>query len=96
MTHDVGQRLQLRRPIPFFPIPLGRVGRAPAEATLAPYAHTVYVSGTANGIRPGWYPSLGVGTLFFFNVLRLDVARGLRDGRWTFSFDAERALWGVL
>jgi hypothetical protein len=29
-------------------------------------------------------------------LLRVDVARGLRDGRWTFSLDVGRTLWAVL
>jgi hypothetical protein len=29
-------------------------------------------------------------------MLRLDVARGLRNGRWTFSLDVAREFWSVL
>jgi hypothetical protein len=39
---------------------------------------------------------LGVGTLMLFDLVRFDVARGLRDGRWTFSVDLTRDLWPVL
>jgi len=46
--------------------------------------------------RQGWYPALGVGTLVLFDLLRFDVARGLRDGRWTFSVDAARGFWPIL
>jgi hypothetical protein len=46
--------------------------------------------------RQGWYPSIGLGALTVFDVLRLDVARGLRDGRWTFSADIGRDFWSVL
>jgi hypothetical protein len=31
-----------------------------------------------------------------FDVLRFDVARGLRNGRWTFSVDVGRDFWSVL
>ena len=40
--------------------------------------------------------ALGLGALTVFDVLRLDVARGLRDGRWTFSVDIGRDFWSVL
>jgi hypothetical protein len=29
-------------------------------------------------------------------LLRIDVARGLRDGRWTLSIDLDRDFWPVL
>jgi len=44
----------------------------------------------------GWFPSIGLGALTVFDVLRFDVARGLRDGRWTFSVDAGQEFWGIL
>jgi hypothetical protein len=44
----------------------------------------------------GWFPSVGIGALTFFDVLRIDVARGLRNGRWTFSIDAGREFWSIL
>jgi hypothetical protein len=92
------QRLELRTPVPFPSISLGRYGRAPARATLAPYVHTVYVARPASfrsGQR-GWSPALGVGAYVFFDLVRVDVARGLRDGRWTFSVDVTRDFWRVL
>ena len=46
--------------------------------------------------QTGVYPSAGVGLLMFFNLLRLDAARGLKDGRWSFYFDVNRAFWSVL
>jgi hypothetical protein len=39
---------------------------------------------------------VGVGALTIFDLLRLDVARGLRDGRWTFSVDVSREFWAIL
>jgi hypothetical protein len=92
------QRIEWRLPVPFVSIPLGRFGRAPASATLAPFANVMYVARSAP-FRPeriGWYPSVGVGMLFFFDLLRLDVARGLRDGEWSVSLDVVRDLWGIL
>ncbi len=41
-------------------------------------------------------PSVGLGALSFFDLLRVDVARGLRDGRWTFSIDLSRDFWSIL
>jgi hypothetical protein len=46
--------------------------------------------------RAGWYPGVGIGALLFFDLLRVDVARGLRNGRWTFSLDVTRDLWPIL
>jgi hypothetical protein len=92
------QRLEWRTPVPFPSISLGRYGRSPARATLAPFAHTVYVA-RPSAVRPGrggWSPSVGAGAYVFFDLLRLDAARGLRDGRWTFSVDVTRDFWRVL
>ena len=44
----------------------------------------------------GVYPSAGVGLLTLFDLVRFDVARGLRSGRWTFSVDMTRDFWAVL
>jgi hypothetical protein len=107
----LSQRLELRTPVPFPAIPLGRFGRVPASATLAPWVHLALVQGArlraADGpvLPPGFaqaadrwqgHPSVGVGLLTFFDVLRLDVARGLRDGRWSFYLDVTRDFWRVL
>ncbi|MEP7382838.1 MAG: hypothetical protein ABI910_14205 [Gemmatimonadota bacterium] len=102
--------VEWRFPVPFVGIPLGRWGRIPGEARLAPYLHAVYsargVSGTLRGAgnaapsgeayAPGWYPSIGLGALSFFDLLRVDVARGLRNGRWTFGLDVSRDFWSIL
>jgi hypothetical protein len=94
----VSQRVEYRFLAPFFPIPLGRFGRAPGTITLAPFATAVWIDRSAafKAARQGWYPSLGLGALTVFDVLRLDVARGIRDGRWTFSVDIGRDFWSVL
>jgi hypothetical protein len=44
----------------------------------------------------GTLPSLGLGFLTPFDLIRLDVARGLRNGRWTFSVDVNRDFWRIL
>jgi hypothetical protein len=46
--------------------------------------------------RVGWYPSVGVGLLTLFDLLRFDVAKGFRDGRWAFSVDVIRDFWSIL
>jgi hypothetical protein len=94
----VSQRLEYRFLAPFVSIPLGRFGSAPGTITLAPFASAVWVDRSA-GFKParqGWYPALGLGALTVFDVLRFDVARGLRHGRWTFSVDIGRDFWSVL
>ncbi|HJP59906.1 MAG TPA: hypothetical protein VJ865_07895, partial [Gemmatimonadaceae bacterium] len=94
----VSQRIEYRFLAPFVPIPLGRFGRAPGTITLAPFAAAVWIDRSAPFKEPrqGWYPAIGLGALTVFEVLRLDVARGLRDGRWTFSVDVGRDFWSVL
>lgn len=108
----VSQRLELRVPVPFPAISLGRFGRSGATATLAPFAGFVALRGATPGdvqvsgaVPPtsralhtpdGVYPSVGIAAMTFFELLRLDVARGLKDGRWMFSLDVSRRFWGVL
>lgn len=92
------QRVELRQPIPGPSIPLGRFGQSPPRITLAPF---VQVLATAAGTREvsqpsALYPSVGTGALFFYDLLRVDVARGMRDGRWRFAIDIDRAFWGML
>jgi hypothetical protein len=93
----LSQRLEWRLPVPFLPIPLGRWGRIPGQAMVVPLVNAVYVA-DAWPLRAaaGWYPSVGLGLMAFFDLVRVDVARGLRDGRWTFGIDLARELWRVL
>ncbi len=98
----LSQRLELNFPVPFPSFTLGRYGKTPASITLAPFASAAWVN------RPefsrfskyenseGWHPSVGLGALSFFDILRLEVARGLKDGRWTFTADLSRDLWSIL
>jgi hypothetical protein len=94
----VSQRLEWRFLAPFIPIPLGRYGQVPGTITLAPFATAVWIDRSAGfkAPRQGWYPALGLGALTVFDIIRLDVARGLRGGRWTFSVDVGRDFWSVL
>jgi hypothetical protein len=105
----LSQRLEWQLPAPFVAVPLGRFGRAPAQATLAPFAQLALVGGDHDAVRrtgpvgsssaprrAGGYPSLGVGVVTLFDLVRFDVARGLRDGRWSFSVDVSRDFWRIL
>ena len=104
----VSQRLEWRVPVPFLPVSLGRFGHTPGSAKLAPYATIVAltradagpvrVGEPAPSLTSGGYASVGVGLLTFFDLLRIDVARGLRQGsgRWIFAIDVTHDMWGVL
>ncbi len=91
-------RAELRLPLPFFSISLGKYGRSPANFTIAPYVASAYISDPPSFSErsTGFYPSAGLGAAFLFDLLRLDVARGLRDGRFIFSIDIMREFWGIL
>jgi hypothetical protein len=92
------QRAEWQFPVAFPSFPLGRWGRSPSRATLAPLAAlVVQEERSANGNR--WvagYSAIGAGLLVFFDLVRFDIARGLRDGRWTFGVDLTRDLWRIL
>jgi hypothetical protein len=108
----VSQRLELQVPVPFPTVSLGRFGRSASTAKLAPFVTIVGLKSASRvtigapqypeaidrifGRETGFYPSAGAGLLLFFDLLRLDTARGFRDGRWTFSLDVNRAFWSVL
>jgi hypothetical protein len=94
----ITQRVEWQHEIPFVAVPLGRYGSIPGKATIAPFAHAVWVDGTQGirGARQGWYPAVGIGLEPFLGMVRFDVARGLRDGRWTFGFDVMRGWWPIL
>jgi hypothetical protein len=86
----VSERAEIRFPVPFPSFSLGRYGKTPASITLAPFANAAWAD------RLGWHTSVGIGALTIFDLLRFDVARGLRDGRWSFSVDVSRDLWSIL
>lgn len=92
-TRLLSGRAEWRHPIPFVPVPLGRWGRLPAAATLAPFVGAVAIGG-----RPGegLYPYAGVGAITFLDLVRFDVAKGLKDGRWRFAVDVSRDFWPIL
>ncbi|HLA89362.1 MAG TPA: hypothetical protein VJL28_02890 [Gemmatimonadaceae bacterium] len=94
----VSERLEWRHPVTSIPLSLGRFGRLRMPVTLAPFAHVIWVDrlGAGREQRGGWFPAAGVGVLTLFDLLRLDVARGLRGGRWTFALDLSREFWRIL
>jgi hypothetical protein len=97
----VSQRVEIQAPVPFVSIPLGRYGKTPSTITLAPFVSGLWTDrnynlGLGRAQRSGFHPSVGIGALSFFDLMRIDVARGLRDGRWTFSADVSRDLWRIL
>jgi len=84
------QRIEWQTPMPFPGFSLGRFGRVSNRGTFAPYANAMIAGNRA-------YPSIGAGFLTPFNLLRLDVARGVgRGGRWTFNVDVSREFWRIL
>lgn len=62
------------------------------SVVLGPFARSCGAIQTADGA----YPTLGIGFLTPFNLVRADVARGVgRGGRWTFSVDVSREFWSI-
>jgi hypothetical protein len=94
----MSQRLEGQFTVPFFSLPLPKYGKAPASFTLAPYVHLVYQGEPATSATRtrGFYPAVGTGFLFLYDLLRFDLARGLNNGIWTFSVDVAQQLWGIL
>ncbi len=91
----VSQRVEWQHAVPFVPLRLGRFGKVPSSLTLAPFATALWTD-AADRTSRGWHGAVGFSVLALFDQLRLDVARGGRDGRWTFGVDLSRALWPIL
>lgn len=94
----LSQRVELRQPVPAPSIPLKRWGKSPPHVTLAPFVQLLATASvtpdrlTTAAVRP----SAGMGVLMFYDLVRVDVARGLRDGQWRFALDIDRSFWGIL
>ncbi|MFN8570656.1 MAG: hypothetical protein U0132_01290 [Gemmatimonadaceae bacterium] len=84
--------------VPAPSLSLGRWGRVPGSATLAPYVSVLVAQGGAPFRRgvSGAYPSVGLGVLPFFGLVRLDISRSLREPKWGFSVDVTRDFWRIL
>ncbi len=95
----LSQRIEFRQPVVAPVIPLGRLGTAPPRIVFAPFMQAIAVATGSRGVPSppaGVYPSLGLGMLSFFDLIRFDVARGLRHGGWQFGVDIDRGFWGIL
>jgi hypothetical protein len=95
----VTQRVEWRTSVPAPSFSLGRFGRAPGQATLAPFAQATFARRAVDtdvAHPAGVYPSVGVALQPFFDLVRLEVARGLRHGEWRFNVDVSRDFWGLL
>jgi hypothetical protein len=110
-TSAIAEHLEWQFPVPFPSFSLGRFGRVPGSAMLAPYVHAVATfsdyCGTVTGIGTpicvlggtpaAVHPSIGAAILSPFNLLRVDVAKGFgHGGRWTFNVDVSREFWRIL
>jgi hypothetical protein len=107
-TEAIAQHLELQLGVPFPSFSLGRFGQVPGSAMIAPYVHAVEILGsdcvtlvasTSRGCNTGsaLHPSIGAAILSPFNLLRVDVAKGLgRGGRWTLNVDVSREFWRIL
>jgi len=92
-TMGWSEHVEFRIPAPFPTFSLGRFGRVPARGSFAPFAHVV---GTG-GPTPRAFPAVGAAYLLPFDLLRIDVARGVgTNGRWTFGVDLSREFWKIL
>jgi hemolysin activation/secretion protein len=92
-------RIEWRGQIPAPAISLGRFGRIPGQATLAPFLQGTFIRRAAAGDTAhvtGVYPSVGVAVQPLFDLLRIQLARGLRNGRWSLNVDVSRDFWGIL
>jgi len=91
----VAQRFELHRRAGSVPLRFGRFGSVPTTLTIAPYVHQALIHARDGG---GWSsaPSLGIGVIGLFDLLRLDVARPLRGRGWLVSLDVARAFWPAL
>jgi hypothetical protein len=86
-------RMEVRRVGPFLSLPLGRWGRLPGTAVWSPFAGVV---GAREFGELVGHPFIGIGVQPFLELLRVDVARGLRDGRWRVALDVSRDFWPIL
>jgi hypothetical protein len=95
----VTTRLEWRTQIPAPSVSLGRFGKMPGQATLAPFVQGTFIrrAQASDVDHPtGGYPSVGVAVQPFFDLLRIQLARGLRNGRWSLNVDVSRDYWGIL
>ncbi|MEP7002401.1 MAG: hypothetical protein ABI969_18065 [bacterium] len=94
-------RAEWRTMIPAPSVSLGRFGRIPGQATLAPFVQATLLGQRVHGDSlathaVGVYPSVGVAVQPLYDLLRIQLARGLRNGGWSLNVDVSRDFWGIL
>jgi hypothetical protein len=89
----LSQRVEFQRSVGAVTLDFGRFGRVPAAVVLAPYVHGVWLRDVESA-RP-FSGSVGVSLISLFDLLRVDVARGVNGGGWMFAVDVTRELWRV-
>lgn len=102
----VSQRVELRLPVPVPTVSLARYGRTPNRAPLALYANVATMKRPDQAflplipfsriVMPAVSPSVGIAILPLFELIRVDIARGLTGGRWSLYIDVGRDFWGIL
>lgn len=93
----ISQHLEWQTTVAQIPVALGRFGRSSVRLALAPWIQLTAVDGRpADSQSRGFFPSVGIGAISLFDLLRVDIGRGLNNGRWTFAFDVTRDLWPIL
>ncbi len=96
-TAALSQRAEWRHPVASIPVSIGRFGRLSMPISLVPFGQLIWSDPAArNQSLSGWNGALGVGVISVFDLLRIDVARGFRGGRWTLGVDVTRDLWRIL
>ena len=94
----VTTRAEWRAQVPAPSISLGRFGRIPGQATIAPFVQATFARPIVSAsVRPsGVYPSVGVALQPLFDLARIQLARGLRQGGWSLNIDVTRDFWTIL
>jgi hypothetical protein len=89
--------VEFRIPAPFPAFSLGRYGRVPGQGSFAPYVHAAGLRLPTLSGGEKLFPSVGAAYITPFDLLRIDIARGLANGgRWTFNIDVSREFWSIL
>jgi len=89
----LSQRVEFQRPVGAVTLDFGRFGRVPTAVILAPYVHGVWLRDVTSA-RP-FSGSVGLSLISLFDLLRVDVARGVNGGGWMVGVDVTRELWRV-
>lgn len=89
----LSQRVEFQRTVGSVTVDFGRFGRVPTAVVLAPYVHGVWLRDVESS-RP-FSGAVGVSLISLFDLLRVDVARGVSGGGWLFGVDVTRELWRV-